>query len=71
MPNTFVLALALAAARTSANLPLSFALRPNAVRPSVTISDTCAKSSPDAAARFIIPGKPFTMSFVFQPASAI
>ena len=68
---TFVLALEAAAAITSANLPASLASIPNAVRASVTMSEVVAKSSPDAAARFIIPSIPSSMSSVFQPAIAI
>ena len=68
---TFVFAFDDVAAITSANLPLSFAAIPNAVKPSVTMSDVAAKSSPDAAARFIIPAMPSVISAVFQPAIAI
>ena len=60
-----------AAARISAKCPLSCADRPNAVNASVTMSDVVAKSSPDAAARFMIPSIPFSMSSVFQPAIAM
>ena len=60
-----------AAARTSAKCPESDACNPIAVRASVTISLVVARSSPDAAARFIIPSIPFSMSSVFQPAIAI
>ena len=66
-----VLALLLAAAKTSANLLLSLADRPKAVKPSVTISDTIAKSSPDAAAKSIIPPIPPIICSVFQPAIAM
>ena len=68
---TFVLALEEAAARTSANSAESAALRPKAVRASVTISDVVARSSPEAAARFMMPSIPFSMSSVFHPAIAI
>ena len=68
---TFVFAFDDVAAITSANLPLSFAAIPNAVNPSVTMSDVAAKFSPDAAARFIIPAMPSVISAVFQPAIAI
>ena len=68
---TFVFAFDDAAAKTSANRALSFAVNPNAVSPSVTMSDVAAKSSPDAAARFIIPAIPSIISAVFQPAIAI
>ena len=57
-----------ACASTSTNLLVSFAFNPNAVRESVTISDVLAKSSPLAAARFIIPSIPSNISLVFQPA---
>ena len=68
---TLVLALELAAARISAKCPLSSAFNPNAVRASVTMSDVVAKSSPDAAARFIMPSIPLSISLVFQPAIAM
>ena len=68
---TFVFALLLAAARISAKCPESFAVRPKAVRASVTISEVVARSSPEAAARFITPSIPESMSSVFQPAIAI
>ena len=68
---TFVLALLLAAARISAKCPLSFAVSPKAVRASVTMSDVVARSSPDAAARLMIPSMPDSISSVFQPAIAI
>ena len=60
-----------AAASTSANFPLSEADIPNAVKASVTMSDVDARSSPDAAARFMIPSIPRTMSAPFHPAIAI
>lgn len=68
---TFVFALELAAARISAKCPESLAVRPNAVSASVTISDVVARSSPDAAARFMIPSIPSSMSEVFHPAIAM
>ena len=68
---TLVFALELAAANTSAKCPLSDAVNPKAVNASVTISEVVAKSSPDAAARFIMPSIPDSISFVFQPAIAI
>ena len=68
---TFVFALELAAARMSAKCPESLAVSPNAVSASVTISDVVARSSPDAAARFMIPSIPSSMSEVFHPAIAI
>ena len=69
--DTLVLALLDAAASTSENSAESDALNPNAVRASVTMSDVVARSSPDAAARFMMPSMPFSMSSVFQPAIAI
>ena len=51
--------------------PESFAVRPNAVKASVTISDVVARSSPDAAARFMMPSIPSSMSEVFHPAMAM
>ena len=69
--STLVFALLEAAAITLANRLLSPADIPNAVSPSVTISDVWARSAPDAAARFIIPSIPDTISVVFQPAIAM
>ena len=60
-----------AAAITSAKRPLSLAFIPNAVKPSVTISEVLARSAPEAAAKFIIPSIPEVISWVFQPAIAI
>ena len=68
---TFVFALEEAAARISAKCPESAADKPNAVRASVTISEVVARSSPEAAARFMIPSMPFSMSPVFHPAMAM
>ena len=68
---TFVLALELAAASTSAKCPESFADIPNAVRASVTMSEVVARSSPEAAARFMMPSMPSSISPVFQPAIAM
>ena len=68
---TFVFALEEAAARTSAKCPESSADSPNAVSASVTMSDVVARLSPDAAARFMIPSMPPTMSAAFQPAMAM
>ena len=68
---TLVLALLLAAARISAKCPESFADNPNAVNASVTISEVVAGSSPEAAARFITPSIPESISSVFQPAIAM
>ena len=68
---TLVLALEDAAARISAKWPLSDAFKPKAVRASVTMSEVVAKSSPEAAARSMIPSIPDSMSSVFQPAMAM
>ena len=69
--DTFVLALLEAAASTSAKCPESPADSPNAVSASVTISEVVARSSPDAAARYITPSIPDSISSVFHPAIAI
>lgn len=66
--DTLVLALEEAAANISAKCPESLADKPKAVRASVTISDVVARSSPDAAARLMMPSMPSNMSPVFQPA---
>ena len=68
---TLVFALLEAAANTSAKCPESEADNPNAVRASVTISEVVAKSSPEAAARFMTPSIPPSISSVFQPAIAM
>ena len=68
---TLVFALEDACASTSAKRPDWSAVMLNAVSASVTMSETCPKSSPDAAARFIMPGKPPNIWSVFQPAIAI
>ena len=68
---TLVLALLLAAARISAKCPESAAVSPKAVSASVTMSEVLAKSSPEAAARFMMPSMPDNISEVFQPAIAI
>ena len=68
---TFVFALDEAAAKISAKCPESAADKPKAVKASVTISDVVPKSSPAAAARFIIPSIPSSISSVFQPAIAM
>ena len=68
---TFVLALLDAAASTSAKWALSAAVKPKAVNASVTISEVVAKSSPEAAARFMMPSMPESISSVFHPAIAI
>ena len=69
--DTFVFEFDAAAASTSANIVESFAFKLNAVKASVTISEVLASSSPDAAARFIIPSTPLSISSVFQPAIAM
>ena len=68
---TVVLELELAAARTSAKWPASSADCPKAVRASVTMSETVARSSPDAAARDMMPEMPAVISSAFHPARAI
>ena len=69
--DTLVFALEDAAARISAKCPESAADRPRAVSASVTMSDVVARSSPEAAARFMMPSMPSSISPVFQPAIAI
>ena len=69
--DTFVLALDDAVARMSAKSPARSAVQPKAVMASVTMSDTVARSSPDAAARFMTPSMPSSMSLVSQPAMAM
>ena len=71
MMPTSVLALVAAAARTSAKRAVSDAFRPKAVRLSVTMSLTWARSSPDARARSTTPVIPDSISCAFQPAIAI
>ena len=71
MMEILVLELAAAAASTSAKCAVSDAFSPKADRLSVTISDTCARSSPAAAARLITPSMPFSISRASQPAIAI
>ncbi len=68
---TFVLALLEAAANMSAKCVDSDADIPNAVNASVTMSEVAARSSPDAAARFMMPSMPSSMSVVFHPAMAM
>ena len=68
---TFVLELDAAAARMSTKSPVSSADIPNAVRASVTISDTVARFSPEAAARFITPSMPAIICSLFHPAIAM
>ena len=69
--DTFVLAFDDAAASTSAKCPESDACSPKAVSASVTMSEVVARSSPDAAAKFMTPSIPPIMSFDFQPAIAM
>ena len=69
--DTFVFALEDAAARMSAKWPESLAESPKAVKASVTMSEVVAKSSPEAAARFMTPSIPSSISSVFQPAIAM
>ncbi len=69
--DTLVFALLDAAASTSANRPESLAFSPKAVRASVTISEVVPRFSPEAAARFMIPARPSTMSPAFHPAIAM
>ena len=68
---TFVLEFEDAAASTSEKWADSFASILKAESASVTISDVPARSSPEAAARSMIPPIPFSISFVFHPAIAI
>ena len=58
---TLVFALEEAAARISAKCPESAADKPKAVRASATISEVVARSSPDAAAMFMMPSIPFSI----------
>ena len=69
--DTLVFAFDEAAAIISAKSPALSAPSPNAVNASVTMSDVKARFSPDAAARFIIPSMPRSISSVFQPAIAM
>ena len=68
---TLVFAFVAVCASTSAKYVLWSALIPKAVIASVTISEVVARSSPEAAAKFITPASPFVISVVFQPAIAI
>ena len=68
---TFVLEFAAAAARMSTKSPVSSAVIPKAVRASVTMSDTVARFSPDAAARFMTPSIPASICSLSQPAIAM
>ena len=68
---TLVFALALACAKTSEKCPDSFASSPKAVKASVTMFDVFARSSPEAAARLIIPDIPAVICSGFQPAIAM
>ena len=69
--DTVVFALLPVLTSTSAKCAESLADRPKAVRPSVMMSEVVARFSPDAAAASMIPAMPSTMSWVFQPASAM
>ena len=69
--STLVFALLDAAAMMSARRAESSADLPKAVSASVTMSDVVARSAPDAAARFMIPSTPESMSSVFHPAMAM
>ena len=71
MMEILVLEFAAAAASTSAKCAVSDAFSPKADRLSVTISDTCARSSPAAAARLITPLMPPSISWASQPAIAM
>ena len=68
---TLVLELVAAAASTSEKRAVSAAVRPKAVRLSVTISDTMARSSPAAAARCRTPSMPDIISWASHPAIAM
>ena len=67
---TLVLELVAACASTSAKWPASCACSLNALKASVTISETCPKSSPEAAAKDMIPDRPFSMYSNALPDSA-
>jgi len=69
--DTLVFAFAEACAKTSAKCVESDAFRLKAVSASVTISDVVPRSSPLAAARFMIPSIPLIMSEAFHPAIAM
>ena len=68
---TFVFAFEAAVARISANSPASLAWRPNAVKASVTMSETVPSSSPDAAASDMMPPMPSAISAADHPAIPI
>ena len=68
---TLVFALLPAATKTSAKCAESDAASPKAVRPSVSMSEVAARSSPLAAAAFITPAIPSSISSVDQPAMAM
>ncbi len=68
---TLVFDLEVAAANTSAKCVDFSADMPKAVRASVTMSDTLARLSPDAPARFIIPAIPSSICLSSQPAIAM
>ena len=70
-PATSVLEAAAAWASTSANRAASLAFFPNAVSVPVTISEDRANPSPDAAARYITPGRPSNICCVVHPADAM
>ena len=69
--DTLVFDLEVAAAKTSAKCPDCSAFRPKADKASVTISDTRAKLSPEAPARFIMPLIPDNICWSLQPAIAM
>ena len=71
MMATLVLELVAAAARTSEKCAVSFAVNPKAERLSVTMSDTNARSSPEAAASWSTPSMPWSISLASQPAIAM
>ena len=69
--DTLVLALLEAAANTSEKRAVSAAVKPKAVRASVTMSEVVPRSSPEAAAKLRTPSIPESISSVFQPAIAM
>ncbi len=68
---TSVFDLLAACARTSTNMLVSSAVSPNAVSASVTMSDVCARSSPVAPARYMMPSMPAVISDTSHPAIAM
>ena len=68
---TLVLELVAAAAKTSEKCAVSLAVSPKALRLSVTMSDTIARSSPEAAASCSTPSMPWSISLASHPAIAI